>query len=214
MRESRHAGHVYLSVKTLASTKALGIALLGLVAGGCSFSFSTNGGGSQPGYPGSYGKTISKASYDDGRSTRGKPITKGASKSVDDRGSGNEPATRNDPPRRTKATPPPTRRPAPTRDPKADDDTSRRPSPVREPNPNTKDKPAERKPTARRPSTDKDKDTARTPTARRPSTDKDKDTARKPTARRPSADKDKDTARKPSSTARRTDSTSRTRSGK
>jgi len=138
-------GRVESGMKTHASAKTLGLLLLGLVAGGCSFSF-TSGGGGHPGY-GSYGKPISKAYYDDGgrstatkSSTKSKGTTKSKTKGDNDAVDRSPTRTKAEPPRRTKPTPPPPRRarpsadrptPPPTREPRA----PTRPTPPSEPKP-------------------------------------------------------------------------------
>ena len=184
------AGPVEIDVNALASTKALGLVLLGLVAGGCSFSF----GNGAPYTTGSYGKPVyNNYSYEtDGRNTRPKPVKK-ASNSTNDR---DEPPTRTpkaEPPRRTKpADPPPTRSGrTPTRDPE-----TRRPTrPTREPTADPK-RPT-REPDPRRTFEPRDEEPTREPATRRPTREPKAD-PKKPTRRSPTrfgpVDSDKDKA--------------------
>ena len=181
-------------MNALASTKALGLVLLGLVAGGCSFSF----GSGAPYTTGSYGKPVpnSYAYETDARNTRPKPVKKASNDTANDR---DEPPTRTpeaEPPRRTKpADPPPTRAGStPTRDPE-----TRRPTrepttdpkkPTRRPEPGVIFQPRDEEPT-REPTT-------RKPTTRRPTTPKAD--PKTPTRRSPNSlapvKSDKDTSTK------------------
>lgn len=188
------ADPVEIGVNALASTKALGLALLGLVAGGCSFSF----GSGAPYTTGSYGKPVyNNYAYEtDGRNTRPKPVKKASNDTTNDR---DEPPTRTpeaEPPRRTRpADPPPTRAggTTPTRDPE-----TRRPTreptadpkkPTRDPEPGRtfqpRDEEPTREPTTRRPTTPKAD--PKTPTRRSPTrfapvkSDKDTTTTRRST---------------------------------
>lgn len=158
------ADPVEIHVNALASTKALGLALFGLVAGGCSFSF----GSGAPYTAGSYGKPVYNGyAYEtDARNTRPKPVKKASNDTANDR---DEPPTRTpeaEPPRRTKpADPPPTRAGStPTRDPE-----TRRPT--REPTADPK-KPT-RNPEPARTLPSRDTKPTREPATRRPTRTKD-----------------------------------------
>lgn len=194
-------------MKTLASTKALGLALFGLVAGGCSFSFGSGGPYTNTGY----GKPVyNNYSYEtDARNTRPKPVKKASNDRAndrpndraDDRAVPPKRTPKAEPPRRTKPSdPPPTRAGTPVRDsdarPLSRDRDARRPTR----DPKAEPKKPTREPTRGRTFEPGSDEPARKGEARRPTRSSKSEPARRPAPNRFDPDqsdegKTKDTTR-------------------